>query len=133
MRARRTSRTRAEALRCAVAAGLTLSFSCNRGDEARAAPSASARVPAPAASASPSASATPTKVDFVEPAMGTEVHFVAYATPALGEAKIRDAMRRAHAEIVRIEGIMTSWRDDSDIGRVNKAAGTAVAVSDETA
>jgi len=124
------------ARRCAgaLAAGSFLSLSCNKPDTTRAEPiasvhaTASAREPEPA----PPAPAAPAKVDFVEPAMGTEVHFVAYTTPRLDEARVRDAMRRAHAEIIRIEGIMTSWRNDSEVGRVNENAGKPVPASDET-
>src|SRR5690349_6460974 len=97
---------------------------------AAAAPAASASV-APAAS-SPSGPFTPEKVDLVEPAMGTEVHFVAYTTPELDRATIEAAMHRAHAEIVRVEGVMTSWRDSSEIGQINAHAGSPVTVSDET-
>jgi thiamine biosynthesis lipoprotein len=64
--------------------------------------------------------------------MGTEIHFVAYTAPELDEAKIRGAMRAAHAEIVRVEGLMTSWRDTSDVGRVNASAGAPTTVSAET-
>jgi thiamine biosynthesis lipoprotein len=64
--------------------------------------------------------------------MGTEVHFVAYTTAHLDEPAIRDAMRRAHAEIVRIEGVMTSWRADSEVGQINENAGKPVHASDET-
>jgi thiamine biosynthesis lipoprotein len=64
--------------------------------------------------------------------MGTEVHFVAYVTKDLDEAKIRAAMQKAHAEIVRVEDLMTSWRDTSEIGKVNLGVGHAVAVSPET-
>jgi thiamine biosynthesis lipoprotein len=64
--------------------------------------------------------------------MGTEVHFVAYTTARLDEARVRDAMRRAHAEIVRVERAMTSWRNDSEVGQINESAGKPVHVSDET-
>lgn len=41
-------------------------------------------------------------------------------------------IERAFAEIRRLEGLMTTWRDDSDISRVNAAAGGApVQVSPE--
>jgi len=41
-------------------------------------------------------------------------------------------MKKAHAEIVRIENLMTSWRDASEIGQINVGAGHPVKVSDET-
>ena len=107
---------------------------CHR-DDAQAAPP-----PMPtnagAASALPKPEApepfAPEKVDFQAPAMGTEVHFVAYTTPRLDAATIREAMRRAHAEIVRVEGVMTSWRDTSEVSRINANAGEPVTVGDET-
>jgi FAD:protein FMN transferase len=117
---------------------LGLSFACHR-ERAEAAPPAASTGPGVvvAPSGTPSASAAapafvPQKVDFVEPAMGTEVHFVAYTTPSLDESAIRAVMTRAHAEIVRVEGVMTSWRDTSEIGQINVHAGSPVTVSDET-
>src|SRR5882672_5724218 len=117
-------------------------FGCRRDDGAVEAPASAAAAaaspeptapasaaPAPAVSAEPF---SPRKVDLIEPAMGTEVHFVAYTAPSLDEGAIRGAMTRAHAEIVRVESVMTSWRDTSEIGRVNLGAGTSVGVSDET-
>ncbi|HEX7671728.1 MAG TPA: FAD:protein FMN transferase [Polyangiaceae bacterium] len=91
--------------------------------------SASGAVPAASSAAPPP---WPAKVDFVEPAMGTEVHFVSYVTPKLDEDAIREAMKKAHAEIVRIENLMTSWRDTSEIGQINLGAGHPVKVSAET-
>jgi thiamine biosynthesis lipoprotein len=127
---------------------LQLGSGCRHDDRAVEAPasaaaaSASAKPAAPVSRASaapepstPAANAepfSPRKVDLILPAMGTEVHFVAYTTPLLDEGAIRSAMARAHAEIVRVESVMTSWRDTSDIGRVNVGAGTEVSVSDET-
>jgi thiamine biosynthesis lipoprotein len=100
------------------------------------APSAQAAALAPGSAAGAAAPVpaafAPQKVDFVGPAMGTEVHFVAYTTPKLDEPTIRAAMERAHAEIVRVEGVMTSWRDTSEIGQINRNAGSPVTVSDET-
>jgi len=110
-----------------------LALSCDRKD-------ADAREPAKAPGA-PSAAAVPSaapaaaervKIDFSRPAMGTEVHFVAYATKGQQERAVHAAMEKAHAEIVRVEGLMTSWRDTSEIGRANTRAGHAVGVSSET-
>ncbi|HEX4338690.1 MAG TPA: FAD:protein FMN transferase [Polyangiaceae bacterium] len=75
---------------------------------------------------------SPRKVDLVEPAMGTEVHFVSYTTRELGEAALHDAMVRALDEIRRVEKVMTSWNDTSEVGRINAEAGSPVTVSDET-
>jgi len=63
-------------------------------------------------------------------AMGT---FIEVKLWARDDAGARAAMGDAFAEIARIERLMTTWRDDSDISRVNAAAGVApVAVSPET-
>jgi thiamine biosynthesis lipoprotein len=125
-----------------LALPLHLGSGCRHDDRAVEAPASattaatSASSPtAPSAKGTPVASAepfAPRKVDLIEPAMGTEVHFVAYTTPKLDEGAIQSALKSAHAEIVRVESVMTSWRDTSEIGRVNVGAGTAVNVSDET-
>jgi thiamine biosynthesis lipoprotein len=93
----------------------------------------------PAASSSASAAVTSPevpfqtrKVDLIEPAMGTEIHLVSYTTREHGEATIRDAMNRALAEIRRVETVMTSWRDTSEVGQINVGAGSPVVVSNET-
>jgi thiamine biosynthesis lipoprotein len=41
-------------------------------------------------------------------------------------------MRDAMAEIRRLEALMTSWRDDSEVGKINANAGKSVKVSAET-
>jgi thiamine biosynthesis lipoprotein len=119
---------------------------CHRDDGARASvaseltsqTASAAPVPPPASSVAAPASSvaaplfTPHKVELIEPAMGTEVHFVAYTTPTLSDDAIHGAMVRAHAEIVRVEGVMTSWRDTSEVGQVNANAGSPVKVSEET-
>ena len=95
-----------------------------------------AAAPAPA----PSASITPPQVPF-EPrrvalddkAMGTHVVLATYTTPALDEAAIRPKLEKALEEIRRLERLMTTWREDSEISRINAAAGAgAVAVGAET-
>jgi thiamine biosynthesis lipoprotein len=66
-------------------------------------------------------------------AMGTHLAFAAYTTPAVGVKQVRDAFDAAITEIRRIETLMTTWRPDSEISRINAAAGkTAISVSDET-
>jgi thiamine biosynthesis lipoprotein len=66
--------------------------------------------------------------------MGTEVRFTIWTADVSGAARAFDA---AHAEMVRVERLMTDWErpewPPSDVVRVNKAAGKeAVVVSDET-
>jgi thiamine biosynthesis lipoprotein len=121
-----------------------LALGCRREDAGHGGPKVPAEPTPPALAAPPGAASAPReatpapppfapqKVDFAGPAMGTEVHFVAYTTPKLDEPTLRAAMERAHAEVVRVEGVMTSWRDTSEIGQINKNAGAPVTVSDET-
>ena len=84
----------------------------------------------------PSASApfVPVKVtDDGQHAMGTHVSFAAYTTPTLGEPAARAAFDAAGNEIRRIDTLMTTWRADSELSRVNEAAGREkVVVSPET-
>jgi thiamine biosynthesis lipoprotein len=73
------------------------------------------------------------RVELVERAMGTRVVLAAFTDATHDAATVRAALARAHAEIVRLEGLMTTWRDDSEIARLNAAAGkAAVAVSEES-
>lgn len=52
-------------------------------------------------------------------------------SPAKDEV-VTGLIERAFAEIRRLEGLMTTWRDDSEISRINAAAGqSAVPVSPE--
>ena len=65
--------------------------------------------------------------------MGTHLQFAAFTTPALPPAKVKAAFESAIAEIKRVEAIMTTWRPDSELSKVNAAAGkSAVPVSEET-
>lgn len=66
-------------------------------------------------------------------AMGTHLQFAAFTNPAVDAKKTREAFDAAIAEIRRVEAIMTTWRPDSEISKINAAAGkSAVEVSDET-
>jgi thiamine biosynthesis lipoprotein len=66
-------------------------------------------------------------------AMGTHLAFTAYTTQAIDEAGVHRAFDAAIAEIQRIEALMTTWRPDAELSRVNAAAGKSpVAVSQET-
>ena len=65
--------------------------------------------------------------------MGTHLSFAAFTTPERDAAAIRAAFDAATAEIVRIEKVMTTWDPESEVSRVNQAAGReAVAVGTET-
>ncbi len=66
-------------------------------------------------------------------AMGTKVLFSGYTTDKVDAAEARAAFDRALTEIKRVETLMTTWREDAELSRVNQAAGkSAVKVSDET-
>lgn len=76
---------------------------------------------------------TPARVAVEDRAMGTHIVIAAYTSDALDEPALRGKLARALDEIRRLEGLMTTWRDDSEISRVNAAAGkSAVPVSAET-
>lgn len=117
------------------------------GDAARTSPVGSAlgatssrNEPAPnasVASANASASAAspfaePEKIDFQDVAMGTNVHFIAYTNPQANAAQIKTAITQALAEMRRLEGLMSEWRDDSEVGKINLNPEQWVPVGPET-
>ncbi len=107
----------------------SLSASCDRAEE----PKSDVVVqPSAIASVAPAAAPAPVKVDVRESAMGTEVHIIAYTSGSAGEADTRKAIKAAVAEIRRLESLMTSWRDDSEVAELNRRAGEFVRVSPET-
>ncbi len=66
-------------------------------------------------------------------AMGTKLVFAGYTTDKVGPDGVRKAFDKAIAEIVRIEALMTTWREDAQLARANASAGKApVEVDDET-
>lgn len=91
---------------------------------------------APAPPAPPARAAAPfaaTRVSLEDKAMGTHIVLAAFTTPELDEVILRPKLEKALAEIRRLEGLMTTWRDDSEISRINAAAGKApVVVGAET-
>lgn len=94
--------------------------------EPQAAPSATAPAPSAAAPA-------PVRVAIEEKAMGTLVTLAAYTSAGTDEPALRDKLARALGEVHRLEALMTTWRDTSEISRVNAAAGkAAVVVSADT-
>lgn len=66
-----------------------------------------------------------TKVEMTASAMGTKLEFVALTSPSVDEAATRAAIDRAIAEVRRLEALMTTWTEESDVSRVNRAAGVA--------
>ena len=73
------------------------------------------------------------RVDLVVGAMGTRVVLSGYTTATLDAAAVKRALLQAHQEIKRVESLMTSWRDDSEVSHINAAAGqAAVPIGAET-
>jgi thiamine biosynthesis lipoprotein len=67
-----------------------------------------------------SASSGPRLVATTRPSMGAEARLTAWTSD---ERAARAAFDDAFRELERLEGLMSVWRDDSDIVRVNEAAG----------
>ncbi len=103
-------------------------------------PRASPRLVTPAASTTSARTGPDTNGSFVPEriwgegsAMGTHLAFAAYTTKEVDAKHVRLAFDAAIAEIRRVENLMTTWRADSEISRINAAAGkSAVVVGDET-
>ncbi len=93
-----------------------------------AAPPLTASKPAPVAPAPAPAE----KIDFQDTAMGTNVHFIAYTNAQADSAKVRLAMRQALAEMKRLEALLSEWRDDSEVGKINSSPEQWVQVGPET-
>ncbi|MDP9150754.1 MAG: FAD:protein FMN transferase [Myxococcota bacterium] len=75
----------------------------------------------------------PEKVSGEAHAMGTHLAFAAFTTASVNVARAQAAFDAAAAEIARVEALMTTWNESSEISRVNAAAGRqAVPVGDET-
>jgi thiamine biosynthesis lipoprotein len=75
----------------------------------------------------------PQRVDDVRVAMGTQVRLAAYTTQSLGRGQIKKAFDAAYEELDRLEQLLSGWRDDSDVGRINQGAGEWIPVAKETA
>lgn len=65
----------------------------------------------------------PKKVTLEDKAMGTHIVVSTYTTRTMDEPTLRSKLEKAVAEIRRLERLMTTWRDDSEISKVNEAAG----------
>jgi thiamine biosynthesis lipoprotein len=65
--------------------------------------------------------------------MGTQVTLVAYTTKERDREHVLTAFDAAYREVARLEQLLSGWRDDSDVGRINHGAGTWVPVAEETA
>jgi thiamine biosynthesis lipoprotein len=74
----------------------------------------------------------PTKVELKEVAMGTTVTLVAFTNEKVDEPRARELFEKALAEVKRLESVLSEWREDSEVGRVNHGDGEWVAVGPET-
>jgi thiamine biosynthesis lipoprotein len=63
------------------------------------------------------------KIALEQGAMGTKITLMAFTTPLLDETEIKAALLSAFAEFQRLEAVMTTWREDSEVSRINQAAG----------
>lgn len=73
------------------------------------------------------------RVDLIAKAMGTRVVLASHTTATFNRAQILAILKAGHTEILRLEALMTTWREDSEVSRLNAAAGkAAVVVSAET-
>lgn len=116
-------------LRLAVLVGLgTATFGCESNERREASPQSSASVAAVSA-AEPFA---PARVEFKGGAMGTSITVVAYTTPQVDESGLQTAIEAAMKEVGRLENLMSSWKPDSEVSRINKKPGSFVPVSPET-
>ncbi|WP_441290068.1 FAD:protein FMN transferase [Sorangium sp. KYC3313] len=117
-----------------LAAALALA-ACDARPRARqeAGPAAASASAGPLPAQAAPAQAGPARVAVEARAMGTSLLLAAYTSEAMDEAAIRGRLDKAIAEIRRLEGLMTTWRPDSELSRVNAAAGKgAVEVSPES-
>ena len=90
-------------------------------------------LPLASPSAHSDAPAARQKIQLDARAMGTHMSFVALTSPRCDEKATRAAVEAAMNEIRRLELLMTTWRDDSEVSRINREAGKApVPVSRET-
>jgi thiamine biosynthesis lipoprotein len=95
-------------------------------------PSSDPRIEA-VGSADASGAFVPKKVSVEQKAMGTRVVIVAYTSPELGDEPTSKAVSHAFREIQRIEQLMSTWIETSEVSKINAAAGkSAVTVGPET-
>jgi FAD:protein FMN transferase len=124
-----------------VATALSLTPSCHDDSSAETSPIPAVPTVAPAPPPPRASTQLPVAAPFVaerivdndQRVMGTHLAMTAYTTPALDATKVHEAFNAAADEIRRIEAAMTTWRPDSELSKINEAAGVApVAVGQET-
>lgn len=130
IRSRRPHAAGARALGLALAAGLA-SLGCAGGAPVEAGPAAPGTDPGARDRGTPSASAggaQPTRRAW--PVMGTLLEATVWG---LDDEAAGTVMRAVRAAVGRVDTLMSNYRDDSDISRVNRAAGTGEWVAVDTA
>ncbi len=100
-------------------------------DRAEREPPSAPRTVAAVTSSAADTAFSPTKLERNDTAMGTSLHFIAYTTPSTDAAHTEAAFSAAIAEMRRLESLLSEWRDDSDVGRINLGAGHWVQVGPE--
>lgn len=123
--------------RALTATALSFLASCREAPPPPAPMTPPAALPHPAptdgSARAPSDVFRPQRVTHAGRAMGTHVQLVAYTTPSVDATQAARLFEAALVEIQRVESLMTTWRADSELSRVNASAGKApVSVSDET-
>lgn len=123
---------RGRLLRLATLVGLAVTaLGCNstkRQDE----PASSAAPASSAGSKRTAAPFEPARVEFKGGAMGTSITVVAYTTKEVNESALQTAIEAAMSEVGRLEGLMSSWKPESEVSRINQKPGSFVQVSPET-
>jgi thiamine biosynthesis lipoprotein len=76
----------------------------------------------------PIAVETGKRIELHGEAMGTRITLASYTDSAHDEASLRQTIQAAFNEIVRLESIMSPWRPQSELARVNAAAGTRAVI-----
>ena len=90
---------------------------------------ATAAVPA---SASAALRHSPSKVELERAAMGTRVQIVCYTNEKSDETATKAGMARAVDEMLRLERILSEWKNDSEVSAINQGAGSPVRVGVDT-
>jgi FAD:protein FMN transferase len=101
---------------------------CSRAPAPDAGAQPSTPKPAPSSSAAPA----PAKFELERKAMGTNVHLIAYPGASVDRAATERALERAFQEMVHLETVLSEWRPDSEVSKINQRAGTPVVVGDDT-
>ena len=118
--------------------GVVLAFSlvplaCSRQEQATRKPASAEVVTKPSANGPKPQPVEPPglKVEHKDSAMGTSLHFVAYTNARVDSVAARAAFIAATDEMRRLETILSEWRPETELSRVNRSAGEWTAVGDE--